>query len=153
MQYPYFNQKSIAFNLSQGIQTVLELLLELPVNELVVLQKNEDLLKRIQDIATMDTARLMRALREDFSLNLTVFSNGEMWIDIDKLEPAEPKWLCTRHSGWYVAVDEFLKFGRNFLLGEVRMNIYLRYLEHKSEKEERKVDLQGEDYGCYGQYI
>jgi len=145
--FPYFNQKAIAFNLSSGDPTLLTMLQALPVNELVVLQKNEDLLERCVEIADMDVRELAPLLRDEYSIELAEFGNGEMWADTGGLDDAVPEWMegRTRHCGWYIETAKLLEFGQEFLMQEVRVNIYSRYLEHKSEK-------SGSDSG-YGNYL
>jgi len=129
-----FSQKAIAFNMSKGNSEVLRLLQGLPAHELVVLQKNEDLLGRVQEFAEINVCQITQILQSDFGLDVKLFNNGEMWIDTDNLEDAVPSWFRTEHIGWYLKTEDLLKFGQGLLLDELRMNIYLRYLESRRRK-------------------
>ncbi len=147
--YSIFSRKAMAFNLANGDGEVLRLLQILPAQELAVIKTNTDLLERIQEIAEIDVVEMLQILQSDFSLDVKPFSNGEMWLGTDNLDDAVPDWFYTQHIGWYLDAADLLKFGQDFLMGEVRMNIYLRYLEQQAEKVAKEAAASSRGVGQY----
>ena len=65
-------------------------------------------------------------------------NNGDVWIDISEdVEKLTPEWITKGqlpYSGWYLTFNgddnEFMPWARNMLLQEVRINGWIRYMEH-----------------------
>ncbi len=123
----------------------------LPSNELEILGHHSDLQDRIHEIVSMSVDKLTDTLTKDFDLIVSQYGTGEVWIDVEKLEDAVPDWLDTRHFGWYIFTSELIEFCRDFLMSEVRTNIYIRYLEHKQslENTQSATRLLGDGFGNY----
>lgn len=122
----------------QGNAAFKRLTSSLSTKELKILRKHPDLIERVSAISKMNVRELEAELKEEFSLEVEPSSNGDCWISTDALDPYVPEWAKTGHCGWYMGFDDtsllgadFEDWAQNFLLQEVRMNIWLRYMEHK----------------------
>jgi hypothetical protein len=124
-----------------------ELLEHLPLRELKVLHKNSDLVDEIIRICKLTKEELVTELRDRRGFSFTSCGNGDLWVDGEPAESLVPKGLSFDGSpggvklpfpGWYLtyldgpeAGNEFVPWARNILLSEIRINLWMRYLEHK----------------------
>jgi len=131
--YPYHNKRAIAFNMSQGDKTFQNLLDGLSAKEVIILRKHQDLMDKVMGICKMTQIQVEAELREEFNLEIDTYNSHDCWISTEKLEDAIPDWFATNHCGWFKGNhdDEFMEWARDFLMQEVRTNIWIRYLEHK----------------------
>ncbi len=144
-----FQRQTVLFRLSKSDSEVRKILDALPTKELGILEHHPDLQDRIHEIVNMPVGDLTDALTKNFDLIVSQYGTGEVMIDIEKLEDAVPDWLDTRHFGWYILTSELIEFCRDFLMGEVRTNIYIRHLEYKQSLEDTQTRLLGPGYGNY----
>lgn len=146
-----FQRQTALFRMSKSNSEVRKILDALPTKELEILEHHPDLQDRIHEIVNMPVDDLTDALTKNFDLIVSQYGTGEVMIDIEKLEDAVPDWLETRHIGWYILISELIGFCRDFLMGEVRTNIYIRYLEYKQSLEDTHsaTILLGPGYGNY----
>ena len=117
--------------------------------EINILQRHSDLIVRLREISKIDETAAKLELREEYDLEIDEYLSEDCTITTEKLEDAIPKWFSSNHCGWFMNDFDgnFLEWARNFLAQEVRMNIWLRYLEHK-----KKYPHYG-SYGHPGSYI
>lgn len=129
--YQFQNKRVLAFNMSGGNQTFQELLDGLSTKEIMTLKKHKDLIERIHDIVQMNEALVLQELREKYRLDLDLYQNGDVWIGTEQLEDTIPDWFETSHCGWFMnrGEGEFMEWARRFLMQEIRINIWIRYLE------------------------
>lgn len=107
----------------------------LSVKELAILRKHDDLLNRTLVISKMTEAMLLETVKEDYDLNAEEWQTGDVWISTEQIEDQIPDWFKSQHCGWYLSFEqgEFDVWARTFLMQEVRINIWMRYLEHKKK--------------------
>lgn len=131
--YPYHNKRAMAFNMSRGDKGFQNLLDGLSAKEVIILRKHSDLIDQVRDIVKMTSIQLQAELREEYNLEIDQYHSNDVWVSTEKLEDAIPDWFTTSHCGWFKNSrdGEFEDWARNFLMQEVRMNIWIRYLEHK----------------------
>lgn len=118
-----------------------ELLDVLSAKELKILKKNEDLITRVTEICKLSKMSMFKHIKTDYGFKIDNCQNGDVWIDASEVtDPFVPEWIKPKqlvHSGWYLSFsgveNEFMPWARNLLLQEVRVNMWLRYLEHKLE--------------------
>lgn len=152
--YPYLHRTATIFNLSEGDAQVQKLLKILPSNELRIIRKHKDLIDRVKAIVNTPVKELVDEIESQFGLVVNRFGAGEIWIDNEGLADAVPSWVDSYHFGWYTDTDKLSSFCREFLLQEVRTNIYIRYLEFKSLKLEEKARAKATQVvGVYGNYL
>jgi hypothetical protein len=142
----FANKRAIVFNMAQQNSSFQKLLEGLSVKELDVLRRYPDLIDRVRDIAKLTEVQAIASLKEDFNLEVDGHLNGDVWIATEKLEEAIPEWFHSDHCGWFKTVKdgELLDFAKNIMMQEVRINICLKYLEHKKDP---KPEI------FYGQYL
>ena len=113
---------------------------EASVDELQILRKNEDLMARVQEISRMDKKALSKCIREEHNFSIDDCNNGDIWIDASTAaERFLPSWVGGSqlpYCGWYLEFEkgeenDFTTWARNLLFQEVRVNIWIRYMEHK----------------------
>lgn len=116
-----------------------ELLDSLSAKELKILKKNEDLVTRVTDICKLSKMSMFKHIKTDYGFKIDNCSNGDIWVDAgDVTDPLVPEWIKAgqlAHSGWYLSFagveNEFMPWARSLLFQEVRVNMWLRYMEHK----------------------
>lgn len=115
-----------------GFQILLD---GLSLRELAVLRKHEDLVDRVKEITKMNEAALISTLQEDYDLEVQNLHSGDVWVGTNLIEDNIPDWFESTHCGWYLDLreGEFHKWARELLMQEVRVNIWMRYLEHKKK--------------------
>ena len=133
--YSYANRDAIAFNMSKGDSGMQDLLKTLTSKELKILRNYEDLGDRVLAISKMDSQELIDELRDVHDLDIEFHGAFDIWISTEHVEDALPEWFSSEHYGWFRSQkeDEFLKWAKNFLLQEVRINIWIRYMEYKKD--------------------
>lgn len=119
-----------------GGSAVADLLRNLSYKELSILHKNPDLQRRVHDIARHTRPQLLHALSKDFGLTVSDCMTGDYFVGQEQaLSDLIPEWLNPLNFGFWVpgGVEDvcFIKWARNFLMMEVRTNLWIRYLEHK----------------------
>jgi len=118
--------------------------------ELKILQKNSDLVHKLHEISKMDLNTATICLEEDFNLSLEAYIGDSCWIGVEDLEESKPKWINNTHVGWSVeGIKDFQNFALNFMLQEVRINIWMRYYAHKKESKSAKKETLEHSYGLY----
>lgn len=122
----------------------------LSLKELKILRNHEDLLSRLLKISKMSDAELLEIIQEDYNLLSVDLCDGNVWVDTDSLQDNIPEWFNSTHCGWHLDVQagEFEVWARHFLAQEVRINIWIRYMEHK-----KKNLVKQEDPVLLGQYL
>lgn len=116
-----------------------ELLDTLGVKELRILKEHDDLSERVVGICKMTKMALLKALRDNYGFNVQSCNNGDVWVEASEdVEALMPKWITKEqlpYSGWYLTFNgednDFVPWARNMLLQEVRINGWIRYMEHK----------------------
>jgi hypothetical protein len=116
-----------------------ELLDSLGVKELKILKRYDDLVARVVGICKMTKIDLLKTIRDDYRFDAQNCNNGDIWVDAsDTAEDLTPEWITEGqlpHCGWYLTFNgednEFVPWARNILLQEVRINGWVRYMEHK----------------------
>jgi hypothetical protein len=107
---------------------------------------------RVREISGMNVNELMEEMREDFGLEMEIFSHGAVCVSTEGLADAIPEWFSTYHCGWYKETvgGEFLVWARKFLMQEVCINVWIEYLKHKeTSKLEAAAALMGGHFGNY----
>jgi hypothetical protein len=115
------------------------LLDQLAVKELKVLKRHDDLVARVVEICKLTKMGLLKAIRDDYKFEVQNCQNGDVWVDAsDSVDGLTPDWIDKGqlpHCGWYLTFNgddsEFVPWARNLLLQEVRVNAWMRYMEHK----------------------
>ena len=135
--YPYANKRALVYSMSQGDSEYQRLLNGLSVKEIQILKRHPDLIAKVHEITKFTQVQISAELREEYDLEVDEYLTRDQWIGTEKLEECLPDWFTSVHCGWYISShdNEFEEWGRNFLMQEVRMNIWLRYLEHKKNPE------------------
>jgi len=131
--YPYHNKRALAFNMSQGDRTFQDLLDGLSTKEILIMRKHPELLGRVQEICKMTDVQIIAELEDEYDLEIDQYNSENKWVCTEKLEDAIPDWFSTSHCGWFKDArnGEFEEWARDFLMQEVRINIWIKYLEHK----------------------
>jgi hypothetical protein len=143
----------------------------LTTRELKIMKKNEDLLNRVIEICKLTKMAMLKHIRDDYGFKIDDCQNGDLWIDAsDACEGLMPAWadqIVLPHTGWYLSFqeddDDFMPWARNLLLQEVRINMWMRYYEHKldlaaasSKKNPFEVTAQVDvelPWNGYGNYL
>jgi hypothetical protein len=135
--YFYANKTAAAFNMSQGDRSMQALLEKLSMKELKILHKHPDLGKRVMAISKMSPNDIIEELKTTYNLDISLFHNDDVWVSTENIEEAIPEWFDSLHVGWFRSrrTGEFLEWAQDFLLQEVRINIWLRYMEHKKKNQ------------------
>lgn len=121
-----------------------KLVADLNSKELVALRRNEDLVARVKEISSMSQEQLVQEISEGYGLEVTSCMNGDVWIGTDALDDFRPDWAVKNRqlpfAGWYLTYEpqdnEFEPWARAFLMQEVRIEVWARYLEKKIQKSE-----------------
>lgn len=111
-----------------------DLLEKLSNKELQILVVHVDLLDRVKTIAKMSELHLDHVIRTEYGFRVDSWGAGDYLLSVSKLEENAPSWWNSQHVGWTFQqndVAQFCKWAREFLLEEVRINIWMRYIEHK----------------------
>lgn len=138
-----------------------QLLDPLPVKELKILKKNDDLIEEVVAICKMTNTQLIKRLRDEYGFEISDCQNGDLWIDAtDVNEPLTPEWVKKQtlpYEGWYLTTEDsseqvlepFAPWARQLLLQEVRINGFMRYFKHKlAVASEKKVKNPFEEAGA-----
>ncbi len=135
----YLNKSSIMRSMSHKDGGYRELLDGFSGQELRVLRENPDLVSRVKEIAKMSVTQVLTELREEYSLEVDQYEEGSRWINTEKLDGAIPEWFYSDSWGEHVSAreGEFMGWSRNFLVQDVRINIWVRYLQQ--EKREKSA--------------
>ncbi len=125
------DKKTLASDMSDGNQAFQDLLDGLSTKEIITLRKHKDLIDRVYEIVRMEEPAILRELQEEHLLDLDLYQNGDVWIGTEQLEGSIPAWFETSHCGWFMNREggEFVGWAKQFLMQEVRINIWIRYLE------------------------
>ena len=136
--FPQINKKAMVFNMSQRDSEYEKLLSTLSTKELGILQKHDDLIEKVKGITKMTQIQLLQELEDEYDLEVDQYNIENMWLSTEKLEDAIPDWFSTSHCGWFKDVrdGEFTDWAREFLMQEVRINIWIRYQEYKKDHKE-----------------
>jgi hypothetical protein len=141
---PLVSKAAIAYSLSIGSGRAREscerLFCSLTLREIGVLRRNKELVEEVQDIAKMTTAELIIELANNYDLEIERLVPGQVigesyWIGIEQLEDAIPEWFSTTHDGWHKfdKDEDFSNWAKDFLLQEVRINMWIRLLEQRKK--------------------
>ena len=81
--------------------------------------------------------------------------DDNIWLDTKDLEKRVPPALRNTNTGlWWSNAEEFSLWARNFLLQEIRINILVRYLDHKKKHPGPKMTEEiAAMWGGYGGYV
>ena len=129
--YPVVNKRAAIFNMSQGDKTFQALLDDFSTKELTILKKHSDLLDKVRWISKLNLVQILAELKDEYDLEIDTYHNGDYFISTEKLEDAIPDWFQSNHCGWFKGPAEFEVWARSLLVQEVRINIWIRYCEHK----------------------
>jgi len=111
---------------------IYKLLMELTTPEIAELVQHEDLITKVGDIVRMTSLALEKTLQERYLLEVTECQTGNYWLGVsDELATWMPDWLVTHHQGYWCETREFTTTARIILLRDVRINLWMRYLERK----------------------
>jgi hypothetical protein len=132
-----------------------ELLDTFTTKEIRILRRYPDLIDRIYQISQMTNTSLLEVLDSEHDLRPAVSPAGtaDCWLSLGKLNSRIPLWYPVSHVGlWFDGKEgsDFREFGQFLLLQEVRVNLWMRYIEYKKEKAKSSaVDLRShwESYG------
>lgn len=136
MSYNYPGRKrDLTRSISQGWPGLQRLLEPLSTKELAILQKHRDLIERAQQIDKMTLNQLVRELENEFGMEVDPLRNGSYFISVDKpLDFLPERMDGPEGGGWDVAnPGGFIKWAEDFLMREVRINIWIRYIEYKKK--------------------
>jgi hypothetical protein len=133
---PFANKRAIVNNMSDGDSEYQRLLDTLPTKELRILQKNPDLIAEVRRLTKLTLTQAESVLEKEYDLTIDQWQTQDLVIGTDLLDVAIPKWFTTSHCGWFKSAHGgvFLGWAREFLLQEVRINLWIRYLEHKAKR-------------------
>lgn len=146
-----FNKPAVIRNMTarQGFDSKIQELLSLLSNkELRIVAKHQDLQDRVVAISKMTPEELGDTLEKDFQLEVDQWPREEIWIHPRKLQTQIPDWFTSQHVGWEFSSqnDDLPKWARTFLMQEVKINIWIRYIEYK--KKEAKNERLNNYYDC-----
>ncbi len=118
--------------------------------ELSLIIKNKDLGDRLKEISKMKLKQVLDSIRADFKLKIHPYGDAENWISLHELGFFKdlPKWWRTTHNGWNIRTEDMVKFGQGLLIQEVRINLYLRYIEDTANHKKNSNLV-----GTGGQYL
>lgn len=142
----------------EDIEPVMKILDEFGISEIMELKKNKDLLARVKVIIGYSQEELLSILKKDYDLEITDCMNYDVYIGLtDEQEQSIPEWAVKGlpSSGWYFTLhktrdgDNFSSWARDFLLQEVRLELWSRYLKEKSKTLREKE----EEYLVPGLYV
>lgn len=143
-----YNKRLLALNMSQGNKEFQTLLNLLSTKEILILRKHDELMDKVHEISKMGVQTVLEKLQTEYALDIDHHVNGDVWIGTEQLEDGIPDWFESSHCGWFKSLDkEFMVWARTFLMQEVRINIWIQYLEH--EKEKAKLDMLYPNTGMY----
>ncbi len=129
------NQRTVLTNsISGGDERFKKPLRAMSTKELVILWRNPDLIVRVKQIVNMFVVDAAAELQDEYGLEIDSFECGDMYVSTEKLEGAVPDWYRPFHvTGWLVSLEDgkFLDWAKDLLLQDVRINLWVRYLEHK----------------------
>lgn len=111
-----------------------ELLEKLGDKELAILSKNQDLLERVKEISKMSYLHLNHVIGTQYGLKVDNWSGGDFLLSTAELDQKAPSWWGSTHIGWTFDTGnppQFCSWARDFLMQEVRINIWMRYIEYK----------------------
>ena len=114
----------------------LQLLDELPTNELKILEHHPDLIDAIRDLSHGTLSELRSLLENQHKLEIEGTSIDGYYIDTAKLDDYWPEEASPEEVGynsWWIEWKDLLFWMKNFLLEEVRINIFFRYIEYKTK--------------------
>ncbi len=120
----------------------------LSLRELVVLREHDDLMERASEIAKMSETTLLETIERDYDLEPQTWQTGEVWVGTEQIEDRIPSWFKSQHCGWYLSFSdgEFDVWARNFLMQEVRINIWIRYLEDQKKNPPKREHVYPGQY-------
>lgn len=118
-------------NMSHDSTAFQDLVKGLSIKELNILRKHSDLLARVRRLSQLNTVQLMAELQEEYDLEIDSYPNGNHFVGSEKLDAAVPSWVQSSPSRWFQDLSEFDTWAQEFLMQEVRINIWIRYCEHK----------------------
>lgn len=132
---PFVDKRIVVHNMSQGDSAYQKLLDGLSDKELRILWRYPDLIEKVREIVKMPLVQIVAELQEEFSLEIEQYPTDNVWISTEKLEDAIPDWFTSSHCGWFTGTGdpEFLNWARDFLMQEVRINLWIKYLEYKKD--------------------
>ena len=129
------NNRNVLVNSISGGDTRLKKLLDaMSTKELVILWRHDDLIVRVRKIFNMTLVEASAELKDEYGLEIDAFECGDTYVSTEKLEGAVPDWYRPFHvSGWILNLEngKFLDWAKNLLLQDVRINLWVRYMEHK----------------------
>lgn len=139
------------------------LIKHLNIQELRILRREEDLTAHVVSITKLDAEGIRKHMLEEWGLVAESCQNDDWWVDIEGIRDRCPKWARAQIEGTYIDGDDFVNWGRNRLMEEVRVNINIKLIEElrkiKKQKDERdRKELEEEYseahmYGMYGTYL
>lgn len=148
--YPYINRQAVIRNMTAHHSydgEIQRLLRHLNSKELQILQKNLDLVDRVAEISKLETKELREILTLDHDLEIEAYP-GSIWLSVIDLVKRVPENLTNNHTGWWFDNEgEFTSWARDFLMQEVRINLMVRYIEHK------KTPTPGTPKPRFGTYL
>ncbi len=144
--YAFINRHAMVHNMVGGDSEYQALLNGLSTREIRILRGHPDLVDTVQGIIKMTSVQLLAELKE-YKLEVDQYPTQDMWISLENLEECIPDWFSTNHYGWFVGSgDNFQEWARNFLMQEVRINIWVRYLMDRKEDKSLSWVGSGSNY-------
>lgn len=141
-----------------------ELLEKLNNDELKILVKYPDLLERVKTIAKMSDFCLDHLIRTNYGFRIDSWAAGDYLLSVSELGQRAPDWCQSEHVGWTFHtgdVPQFCKWARDFLMQEVRINVWMRYIEYKKaalksntlEIDPADILAAAAGFGHFGSYL
>ena len=145
MGYIHANRAALLYQIALGDKPLRDLLEGLSTKEVEILQKHSDLVDKTKEISRMTVVQLEAELTEEYDLEIDEHGPEGSWISTEKVEKNLPEWYESNHCGWFrnKANGEFLVWARGFLMQDVRINLWVRYLEHKKDPSGNLIVLGG----------
>lgn len=127
-----------------------ELLEKLSHKELRILAKYEDLLERVKNIAKMSDMHLDHLMSTEYGFKVDSWSGGDYLLSVSELDNRAPGWWKSQHVGWAFELGnkkQFCDWAKGFLIQEVRINIWMRYIEYRKSvlKSKRGAEIDPDD--------
>jgi hypothetical protein len=141
-----------------------DLLCKLPLKELDILVKHTDILGRVKNIAKMSYFHLEHLVTSQYGLKVDAWGSGDYYLGVTGIDDRAPSWWHSDHVGWIFHLGDtpqFTAWARDFLMQEVRINIWMRYLEYKRTELKSKplevdpadIPAATADLGHFGSFL
>lgn len=146
--HDYFSGALLPYSFIGTSDGALKLLKTMSAKELRLLYRHRDLLPRIEELAGLSTADLVSEVETNYGLEIDYLPTGD--ITINPEEVIEEVFFCQLDdyptAGWGWDIDggwaELGNWARRFLLQEIKIELWFRYMVHKSKKRKEDANLR-----------